>query len=76
MPASIRPNLGRAPWTYHAKRANAKATPMGLEEIVAKRRDSRYRSGRCREWIKIKNPAHPAIERAMLIALSKRRRPG
>jgi hypothetical protein len=47
--------------------------PLGLEGIVAKRRDSRYRSGRCREWIKIKNPAHPAIERAMLIALSKRR---
>ena len=38
----------------------------GLEGIVAKRRDSRYRSERCREWIKIKNPAHPAIERAML----------
>jgi hypothetical protein len=36
------------------------------------RRDSRYRWGRCREWIKIKNPAHPAIERALLIALSKR----
>jgi bifunctional non-homologous end joining protein LigD len=52
------------------------ACVMGLEGIVAKRRDSRYRSGRCREWIKIKNPAHPAIERAMLIALSKRRRPG
>jgi ATP-dependent DNA ligase len=50
------------------------ACVMGLEGIVAKRRDSRYRSGRCREWIKIKNPAHPAIERAMLIALSKRRR--
>ena len=50
---------------------------MGLEGIVAKRRDSRYRSGRCREWIKVKNPAHPAIERAMLIALTKRvrRRP-
>ena len=45
---------------------------QGLEGIVAKRRDSRYRSGRCREWIKVKNPAHPAIERAMLIALSKR----
>jgi ATP-dependent DNA ligase len=44
--------------------------------IIAKRRDSHYRSGRCREWIKIKNPAHPAIERAMLIALSKRRGPG
>ena len=48
------------------------ACVMGLEGIVAKRRDSRYRSGRCREWVKIKNPAHPAIERAMLIALSKR----
>jgi ATP-dependent DNA ligase len=40
--------------------------------IVAKRRDSRYRSGRCRELIKLKNRALPAIERAMLIALSKR----
>jgi bifunctional non-homologous end joining protein LigD len=49
------------------------ACTMGLEGIVAKRRDSRYRSGRCRDWIKIKNMAHPAIERAMLIALSKRR---
>src|SRR6476661_315135 len=48
------------------------ACVMGLEGIVAKRRDSRYHSGRCRDWIKIKNPAHPAIERAMLIALSKR----
>jgi bifunctional non-homologous end joining protein LigD len=46
------------------------ACVMGLEGIVAKRRDSRYHSGRCRDWIKIKNPAHPAIERAMLIALS------
>jgi bifunctional non-homologous end joining protein LigD len=45
---------------------------MGLEGIVAKRRDSRYRSSRCREWIKVKNRAHPAFERAMLIGLSKR----
>ena len=52
------------------------ACNMGLEGIVAKRRDSRYRSGRCRDWVKIKNMAHPAIERAMLIALSKRGRPG
>jgi ATP-dependent DNA ligase len=48
------------------------ACNMGLEGIVAKRRDSRYRSGRCRDWVKVKNIAHPAIERAMLIALSKR----
>jgi bifunctional non-homologous end joining protein LigD len=50
------------------------ACNMDLEGIVAKRRDSRYRSGRSRDWIKIKNPAHPAIERAMLIAMSKRQR--
>jgi bifunctional non-homologous end joining protein LigD len=48
------------------------ACVMGLEGIVAKRRGSRYRSGRRREWIKVKNRAHPAFERAMLIALSKR----
>ena len=47
------------------------ACRIGLEGIVAKRQDSRYRSGRCRECIKIKNPAQPAIERAMLIALSR-----
>ena len=51
------------------------ACNMGLEGIVAKSRDSRYRSGRSRDWIKVKNLAHPAIERAMLIALSKRGRP-
>jgi bifunctional non-homologous end joining protein LigD len=45
---------------------------MGLEGIVAKRRDSHYRSGRSRARIKLKNRVHPAIERAILIALSKR----
>ena len=39
---------------------------------LCKRRDSRYRSGRSREWLKVKNHAHPAYERALLIALSKR----
>jgi ATP-dependent DNA ligase len=32
---------------------------MGLENIVAKWRDSRYRSGRTPDWIKIKNPDAP-----------------
>ena len=36
------------------------ACNLGLEGIVAKRVDSRYRLGRTREWIKIKNPAHPS----------------
>ena len=47
------------------------ACQMGLEGIVAKRRDRPYRSGRCQDWVKVKNPAHPAVERTMLIALSK-----
>jgi hypothetical protein len=49
-------------------------TSRNRSTIVAKRRDNHYRSGRCREWIKIKNPAHAAIARAMLITLSKRHR--
>jgi ATP-dependent DNA ligase len=48
------------------------ACVMGLEGIVTKRRDSRCHSGRCRDWIKLENRSRPAIERAMLIALSKR----
>jgi len=31
---------------------------------------------RCQDWVKLKNIAHPATERAMLIALSKRRQRG
>jgi bifunctional non-homologous end joining protein LigD len=32
------------------------ARPMGLDGIVAKRRDRPYRSGRSPDWVKIKNP--------------------
>jgi bifunctional non-homologous end joining protein LigD len=32
------------------------ACKLGLDGIVAKRRDSRYRSGRCTDWINVKNP--------------------
>jgi len=36
---------------------------MGLEGIVAKRRDKPYRSGRSPDWIKVKNPDAPAATR-------------
>ena len=39
------------------------ACAMGLEGIVAKRRDKPYRSGRSPDWIKIKNPDAPAATR-------------
>jgi bifunctional non-homologous end joining protein LigD len=34
------------------------ACAMGLEGIVSKRATSRYRSGRCTSWMKVKNPAY------------------
>jgi bifunctional non-homologous end joining protein LigD len=39
------------------------ACAMGLEGIVAKRRDQPYRSGRSPDWIKVKNPDAPAAIR-------------
>ena len=33
------------------------ACALGAEGIVAKRRDRPYRSGRCADWVKVKNPA-------------------
>ena len=41
------------------------ACRMGLEGIVAKRRDRPYRSGRSPDWIKVKNPHAPAASRIM-----------
>jgi ATP-dependent DNA ligase len=39
------------------------ACRLGLEGIVAKRQDRSYRSGRSTDWIKIKNPNAPAVNR-------------
>ena len=39
------------------------ACKLGLEGIVSKRKDSRYRSGRSPHWIKTKNPDAPAVKR-------------
>ena len=39
------------------------ACKMGLEGIVSKRRDFPYRSGRSKGWVKVKNPASPAMLR-------------
>ena len=39
------------------------ACKLGLEGIVSKRKESRYRSGRSPDWIKSKNPNAPAVRR-------------
>jgi bifunctional non-homologous end joining protein LigD len=41
----------------------AHACLLGLEGIVSKRRDAPYRHGRCRTWLKVKNPESPAALR-------------
>ena len=41
----------------------AHACKMGLEGIVSKRKGSSYRSGRSPDWLKMKNPAAPAVKR-------------
>jgi bifunctional non-homologous end joining protein LigD len=39
------------------------ACKLGCEGIVSKRLGSSYRSGRSRHWLKVKNPAGPAVKR-------------
>jgi bifunctional non-homologous end joining protein LigD len=39
------------------------ACGMGLEGLVSKHRQRRYRAGRSPHWIKMKNPDHPAMRR-------------
>jgi ATP-dependent DNA ligase len=41
----------------------AHACKLGLEGIVSKRKGSSYRSGRSPDWLKMKNPAAPAVKR-------------
>jgi bifunctional non-homologous end joining protein LigD len=40
------------------------ACDMMLEGLVSKHRNSRYRPGPSRDWIKVKNPKSPAMTRA------------
>ena len=39
------------------------ACALGCEGIVSKRLGSPYRSGRSPHWVKVKNPAAPAVRR-------------
>jgi bifunctional non-homologous end joining protein LigD len=41
----------------------AHACQLGAEGIVSKKVDSTYRSGPCRVWIKVHNPASIAVQR-------------
>jgi bifunctional non-homologous end joining protein LigD len=51
------------------------ACNMGLEGIVSKRRDRAYTPGKCRHWVKTKNPAHPTYSRVRDRSRKSRARP-
>ena len=44
----------------------------GLEGIVSKRRDAPYRSGECRDWVKVKTAAWRAANRERWRLFEKR----
>ena len=52
------------------------ACSLGCEGIVSKRLGSAYRSGRVNHWLKIKNPAAPAVKREAGEDWSGKRRTG
>jgi bifunctional non-homologous end joining protein LigD len=51
-----------------------KACEFGLEGLVSKRRDRVYRAGTSPNWIKVKDPKHPAMARVMEALASPKRR--
>jgi bifunctional non-homologous end joining protein LigD len=44
-------------------RPDGAACSTGLEGLVSKRADRRYSGGRSKDWVKMKNRSHPAMER-------------
>jgi bifunctional non-homologous end joining protein LigD len=42
-----------------------KACEFGFEGLVSKHRDRSYRAGKSPNWVKVKNPKHPAMTRVM-----------
>jgi bifunctional non-homologous end joining protein LigD len=42
-----------------------KACEFGFEGLVSKHRDCSYRAGKSPNWVKVKDPKHPAMTRVM-----------
>jgi len=48
-----------------------KACEFGLEGMVSKRADRPYRGGRSKDWVKVKNRQHHAVDRVRLAKLGR-----
>ena len=55
--------LARRADAIHLAHLFKAACNMMLEGLVSKRKDSRYRAGTSKDWVKVKNKAHPAMQR-------------
>ena len=49
-----------------------KACEFGIKGLVSKHRDRAYRPGRSPDWVKVKNPIHPAMTRSWKLSNEKR----
>ena len=58
-----RENGRKSPQGKRPKENEHHACKLGCEGIVSKRLGSQYHSGRSADWIKVKNPASPAVMR-------------
>jgi hypothetical protein len=56
-------HAGRACFVGDGDIVYQQACKLGCEGIVSKRLGSLYRSGRSKHWVKVKNPAAPAVRR-------------
>jgi bifunctional non-homologous end joining protein LigD len=48
-----------------ARSCSGKLANSGLRDLVSKHRDRAYRAGTSPNWVKVKNPKHPAMTRVM-----------
>jgi hypothetical protein len=65
-PKARKPSRGIAFNEHHVGHGDVvyqQACKLGCEGIVSKRLGSLYRSGRSKHWLKVKNPAAPAVRR-------------
>ena len=70
----LRPDEGRRLYEHEDGEVVFRhACKLGLEGIVSKRKGSPYRSGRSPDWLKMKNPAAPAVRREAEEDWGKRR---
>ena len=62
-PSNFSEFLSRVPNSKRRENIFRHACKLSLEGIVSKRRESPYRSGHSPAWLKMKNPAAPAVKR-------------